>query len=146
MQSNSLETYKWLKQEGILGDRQNEVFQLILNNPNKTDRELLELSDQEDSNYIRPRRRELVRLGIIETSGDRLCSVTHRKSALWRKRSFSRELIIQNKQSLQNQSKEHNLKDKIHQKEQELARIQGELLDYKNKLIKQKTLFNFNTR
>jgi hypothetical protein len=84
MNPQTLETYLWLKNKGILGERQEEVYLAINDNPNLTDRELTQELDKEDPNYVRPRRRELSKIGLIEESSVRRCKLTGRSASTWR--------------------------------------------------------------
>lgn len=69
-----------------------EIIQLLqINIQGMTDREMAEEKGYADPNVIRPRRHELVYgtkkhpelAGILESAGERTCSVTHRKSIYW---------------------------------------------------------------
>jgi len=98
MRDTSLETYKWLKDEKILGTREYAVFTVILNNPNKTDKELSEILLQDDPNYVRPRRRDLERYGIVESNGKRNDTIRpNRMAYVWRIKQFSKETVLKNK-------------------------------------------------
>ena len=98
MKPNSLTAYKEMQDSGLLNNRQLEVYQAILNNPNQTDRELAEILGQDDSNYVRPRRKALLDLGIIEESGSKKCSISHFTAETWKKKDFSIEAIKKRKE------------------------------------------------
>lgn len=48
-----------------------------------TDREIADYLWFSDPNRVRPRRNELVRLGLVEPKGKRLCKVSGRLSLVW---------------------------------------------------------------
>lgn len=93
MNANSLKGFQELKDSGILNNRQLEVYQAIITNPNHTDRELAEILGQDDSNYVRPRRKALLDLGLIEESGSRRCEISHFTAETWKKKSYNLEDI-----------------------------------------------------
>lgn len=49
-----------------------------------TDYELAEQMGFRDPNHVRPRRRELVRKGLVEEAGRRICRVTGKTALTWR--------------------------------------------------------------
>lgn len=67
-----------------LSDKQQTVLVVIHANPDCTDRELAELLGYDDPNELRPRRYELVDLGLVEQNGKRVCKVTGKKAYVWR--------------------------------------------------------------
>lgn len=84
VRDTSIKTYYQILDEGILGERQVEVYELLYQKPNLTDREITAELHQVDPNYTRPRRKELLDMGLIESSGKRQCSITHREVYQWR--------------------------------------------------------------
>lgn len=84
VRDTSIKTYYQIKEEGLIGDRQIEVYELLMKMPNLTDREITIHLHQQDPNYARPRRKELLDMGLIESSGKRKCSITHRIVYQWR--------------------------------------------------------------
>ena len=82
VRDTSLISYAQLRES--LGDRQKVVLILIRKNPDCTDRELTNLLGSFDSNFVRPRRNELVKLGLIEESGKKKCSMSGRLAITWR--------------------------------------------------------------
>lgn len=84
VRDTSIKTYNEIIAEGLLGDRQVEVYQLLEQRPDMTDMEITKALGQEDPNYARPRRKELLDMGLIESSGKRRCSITHREVYQWR--------------------------------------------------------------
>lgn len=71
-----------------LGKRQQEVFDMIvsLNMEDKypTDREIARELDYDDPNKVRPRRYELMKLGLITEAGLRTCEVSGKVSLTWK--------------------------------------------------------------
>lgn len=49
-----------------------------------TDRELALVMEATDPNKVRPRRNELVKIGLVESDGRRKCQITGRTSLVWR--------------------------------------------------------------
>jgi hypothetical protein len=95
MEENSLRAYKELKDSGLLSSRQIAVYHTILEHPNSTDREIAEWLEEEDSNYVRPRRRELVKLGIIEKSGNKICSISYKTAGTWIKKKYDLNKLLE---------------------------------------------------
>ena len=75
---NSLEELK-----NNLGIMQQIVFRTIINHPYSTDRELCVFLGVNDPNVVRPRRKELLDLGLINDYGVRKCTVTTKKAHMW---------------------------------------------------------------
>ena len=48
-----------------------------------TDQEVSRFAGHSDPNYFRPRRNELVKLGLVVESGKRECSVSHKTALVW---------------------------------------------------------------
>jgi len=84
VRDTSIKTYYEIIEEGLLGERQVEVYELLYQKPDLTDREITAELHQSDPNYARPRRKELLDMGLIESSGKRKCSITHREVYQWR--------------------------------------------------------------
>lgn len=143
METNSLKAFQEIKDSGLLGKRQLEVYRAILENPNKTDRELSEILGEEDSNYERPRRRDLVRLGLVEKSGDRLCSISHKTASIWKKKNYDLKLLLEKKNIIKNSKYYLDLMMSIDKK---LKATQEKYLAELMKERRQATLFNFNTK
>lgn len=100
MRVTSIEALEWLRDENLIGKRQHEVLGAVLEMPNSTDRELANYLDADDPNYVRPRRRELEKLGIIKESGERPCFITNRNSKTWCLASFSKKSILNRKKAI----------------------------------------------
>jgi len=84
VRDTSIKTYYEIIDEGLLGERQVEVYELLYKKSDLTDREITAELHQTDPNYARPRRKELLDMGLIESSGKRKCSITHREVYQWR--------------------------------------------------------------
>jgi hypothetical protein len=84
IRDTSIDSYYRCVAEGIVTGRQVEVLDLIIATPMRTDREYAELLGVDDPNYVRPRRKELVDLGLITHAGKRVCSVTGRRVYVWK--------------------------------------------------------------
>lgn len=80
----SIDVYTEIIDEGLVGERQIIVLDYILKNPNVTDWEITKGLDFADPNRVRPRRKELVDIGIVIESGKRPCTITKRNVTIWR--------------------------------------------------------------
>lgn len=67
-----------------LSDRRRAVYELIRRNPGRTDRELSREAGYADPNQLRPRRTELLDMGLIREAGKRRCEVTGKTATTWR--------------------------------------------------------------
>jgi len=139
MHPNSLKCYNELQEAKILGKRQLEVFKQILETPDRTDREITELLNEEDPNYARPRRRDLEKLGIIEASGDRICTVSHKTATTWRKKNYDLDKVKIQKDKL-NQKTSLYWANKIVETEKELIRHKVKYFNAMAREQKQTTL------
>lgn len=81
MRPTSLEAYAELRE--TLGPRQQEVYEAIKRNPGLTDAELTHLLGYDDPNRVRPRRFELMEMGIIKEGLKRKCGCSGRKALTW---------------------------------------------------------------
>jgi hypothetical protein len=82
-----------------LSERQNKVFFVVLQLGGQgiTDREIARQIGAEDPNFVRPRRFELVKAGILEPGMKRKCNVTGKTSITWkvaRKNQEQKEFAI----------------------------------------------------
>lgn len=84
VRDTSIDSYYRCVDEGIVTGRQLEVLDWVRDTPLRTDRELAVLLGVDDPNYVRPRRKELVDLGLVVDAGKRVCSVTGRKVYVWK--------------------------------------------------------------
>jgi hypothetical protein len=84
VRTTSIEAYKKLKAEGKNVTDQEKVYLALKLIPNSTDSELAFMLEYEDPNKVRPRRKELLDLGLIESNGKRQCKMTGRKCLVWR--------------------------------------------------------------
>ena len=136
---NSMKAYQELIESKLLGKRQLEVFKAILQKPNQTDRELAEQLDQEDSNYLKPRRRDLERLGLIEKTGDRTCSISHKTASTWKKKSYDLNKLLEAK----NKPKDSNYYWKrVIEADIKLTRLKEKYYSIKRAETKQMSLFD----
>ena len=86
MQSTSLDAYSYIKQKEYpsIGDRQKLVLDMIMDSKIPlTDLEIAYKLGFGDPNHVRPRRYELVSLGLVEKVGKRHCSISGRKALTW---------------------------------------------------------------
>jgi hypothetical protein len=87
MRETSMEAWRNLFN---MGEMQRLVYDRIFEDSRKgvflTDREIARDLALEDPNAVRPRRYELMQLGINEEAEVRECSVTHRKALTWKVR------------------------------------------------------------
>lgn len=139
---NSLKAFQELKDSGLLGKRQLEVYRAILENPNKTDRELSEILGEEDSNYERPRRRDLVKLGLIEKSGDRLCSISHKTASIWKKKNYDLNALLKKKEEENKRDSKYYM-SKWKELEQKVKGVQEKYFEELRKEQKQTNLYEF---
>lgn len=97
-QATSILSFIYLKDKGLIGQRQLEVLETISKHPNSTDREITDLLGRKDPNYVRPRRKELYDLGIIECSGVRECIITDKQAETWKVRDYTIDEVLKNKE------------------------------------------------
>jgi len=69
-----------------LGDRQMRVFRAIKEIGPVSDREVCRYLGFVDPNIVRPRRRELVKLGLVSEDIKRECKITRRQVITWKVR------------------------------------------------------------
>jgi hypothetical protein len=83
VKDSSIETYHQIREEGLLGKDQDKVYKYIRANPDSTDREIAD-HFQCIPNQIRPRRKELVNMNLVQMHAKRVCSITGRTAYSWR--------------------------------------------------------------
>jgi hypothetical protein len=83
VQGTSIATYYDLHEEGIIGEMQLTVLNHIKGHAGNTDRENAFELGFGDPNHIRPRRKELVDLGLVRNAGRRDCKITKRQALTW---------------------------------------------------------------
>lgn len=83
VEQTSIESYKKTISEGTLSKNQSIVYDTITKNPYLTDREYCEILGWEDTNKWKPRRTELLGMGLIESAGKRPCNITNRSAYVW---------------------------------------------------------------
>ncbi len=82
MRDTSLDSYRDIRP--LLGKRQNEIFKAIKTLGCPTDWEVTKYLHKMDPNYVRPRRKELLDMGLITECEKRICSITKRTVWSWR--------------------------------------------------------------
>jgi len=82
MRDTSLDSYQELKP--TLGAKQEVVFQAIITLGCPTDLEITKYLGLTDPNKVRPRRKELLDMGIIKECEKRACSISKRTVWSWR--------------------------------------------------------------
>jgi hypothetical protein len=83
VKDSSIETYHQIRDEGLLGTDQDKVYKYILANPDSTDREIADGFGC-IPNRVRPRRKELVNMNLVQMHAKRVCEITGRKAYSWR--------------------------------------------------------------
>jgi DNA-binding MarR family transcriptional regulator len=81
IQQTSLEGYKHIIESHKLGKLQEQVLEVIKNNPNITDKEISEIT-KIAINVVTPRRGELEKKYMIQKSGEKIQS-NNRKANTW---------------------------------------------------------------
>jgi hypothetical protein len=81
IQETSVESYLEIIKN--LGDKQEEVLFAIKQMVAGTDTEIANYLGYSDINSVRPRRFELVELGLVREVGKRICSITGRNAIVW---------------------------------------------------------------
>lgn len=81
IQQTSLEAYQDLQAE--LGKRQRRVFNAYKRYGDSTDMEIVARGGFNDANQVRPRRFELVRIGLMEEKYKRICQVSKKMAIVW---------------------------------------------------------------
>ena len=79
----SVLTYNDIVDEGLVGDRQQMVYEAFRKYSGSSDSEITRLLGFSDNNAVRPRRCELVDMGLIYEGEKRKCSVTGRLVMTW---------------------------------------------------------------
>ncbi len=83
VRETSKETYKQIIEEGILAQSQEAVYRALDLLGEATDREISDYMGKEDPNKIRPRRKELVDMGLVYEKGKKECAITGRLALVW---------------------------------------------------------------
>lgn len=84
IRTTSIESYKELKAQGQDINDQEKVYLALKIAPDSTDSEICMILGFEDKNKVRPRRKELLDQGYIESTHKRECSITKRLCHVWR--------------------------------------------------------------
>lgn len=83
VRDTSIRTYREIITEGVVCEKQAEVINFLLRGDDLTDYEIAAGMNHLDPNSVRPRRRELVKLGIVSENGKKKCMVTGRTAYKW---------------------------------------------------------------
>ena len=81
MQQTSIICYHQIKD--TLNPRQKTIYDTLVQHGPSTDREVTRTLCFIDPNSVRPRRNELVRLGLVEEVERRKCGITNRLAISW---------------------------------------------------------------
>lgn len=73
----------WVELQPSLGERQAEVYHALQQLGNATDVEIAHHLGHLDPNYVRPRRKELLDLGVVRAAEKRPCKITGRTVYAW---------------------------------------------------------------
>lgn len=84
MRETSIEAYHRLKEENKLGERQSLIFAAIRQKETASDHDIADYLGFSDMNQVRPRRKELLDLGLIEQAGSKLQEQTGMRNTTWR--------------------------------------------------------------
>lgn len=84
VQDMSIKSYHELLEEGAIGEGQRVVWEYLARNADQTDREVARGLGFQDPNATRPRRNELMHLGVVVEAGKRKCSVSGKTASVWR--------------------------------------------------------------
>jgi hypothetical protein len=79
----SIRVFNQIKEEGILCKRKLQVYQALFDQGPLTQSEVINIFGTKLSNSIRPRFAELERMGAIQVTGERVCTVTGRMVLTW---------------------------------------------------------------
>lgn len=83
VRETSIETYYELEYEGILGEKQLQVWETIRKLGGPTDKEV-GVHIQYPASSVSARRNELVEFGVVEEAGKKVCSISGRRALSWR--------------------------------------------------------------
>lgn len=83
MRQTSLEAYDVITFSGKVGERQKLVLDAFRKHGAHTDLEMVTVLQLKDANMLRPRRNELVKMGIIKEVDRRKCRISGRKAIVW---------------------------------------------------------------
>lgn len=83
VRQTSLLAFRDLCDRGVVSERQREVYSALVKLGCATDWELTKFLCRDDPNYVRPRRNELLNMGLITGRRKRQCIVTGRTAIEW---------------------------------------------------------------
>ncbi len=86
MRETSLSAFTDLLEQGKISHGQSRVLWALMlrKDTPQTDLEITSLLQEHDPNKVRPRRRELVRLGLVKEAGKRECEVSKHTAIVWK--------------------------------------------------------------
>lgn len=84
IQQTSLQSYGEILSSNKVSDRHDEIYRALLKIGEGTDREICYQLGQHDPNYVRPRRNELVKLGLVRQVCKRTCDITGKTAIVWK--------------------------------------------------------------
>ena len=118
----SIESFKLLYNQQKIGDRHLEVIQALIEIGSGTDMEIAGHLNKKDPNYVRPRRNELVKDGIVGEIDQRNCSYTGRTAVVWGLTGNTEIISLKDKMKIN--SKDHPApEDPLEYKQLEKARL-----------------------
>lgn len=79
----SIQSYDEIINSGLVGTGQQRVMEVLQYKGTLTDSEITETLGDTDPNKVRPRRRELVQMGIVTSYGKRFCTITQKEVYQW---------------------------------------------------------------
>lgn len=84
MRQTSISSFYDLQESGEVSGRQKMVLDALirLGHP-ATDREICDFLFRTDPNFVRPRRNELYKKGLIKCVGQRTCHVSKKTAMIW---------------------------------------------------------------
>ena len=83
MRQTSLLAYDEINKTGKVGHRHELILRLMRDGYSRTDWEITKALGYDDPNMVRPRRNELVRMGLLREDGKTMCAVTRKTVITW---------------------------------------------------------------
>ena len=100
VQGTSIICYNKLKETGKLSDRQILVYKAHIDMGEGTDREIANFLGFKDPNMVRPRRKDLVDMGLVKEIYKRNCNVSKELASVWEIVSEHEKLLKPDKVAL----------------------------------------------
>lgn len=88
VEKTSFESYLELRDSGLLSERQQTILDAIRELGSASDSMITKYLGKVDPNYVRPRRKELLDLGLIVPAFEGVCQVTGRHVYFWEVSKF----------------------------------------------------------